>query len=92
VSIDKLKSATPRQPVVLPTVDQSFLFWPVADPNAPLPAWFECARGGAVAWYESPAEPIGVERLVPFAFTSFAHGYPTTILYRVPAGCPVNRP
>ena len=90
--IDKLKSATPRQPVVVPTVDQSFLLWPVADPNAPFPAWFECARANVVARYESPAEPIGIERLVTFAFTPFAHGYPTTILYRVPAGCPVNRP
>jgi hypothetical protein len=90
--IDKLKSATPRQPVVAATVDQSFLLWPVADPNAPFPAWFECARASVVARYESSAEPIGIERLVTFAFTPFAHGYPTTILYRVPAGCPVNRP
>jgi hypothetical protein len=86
--IDKLRSAPPRQPTVLPTVDQSFLLWPVADPNAPFPPWFNCAKPHVVARYESSAEPIGIERLVPFAFTPFAHGYPATILYRVPAGCP----
>jgi 4-amino-4-deoxy-L-arabinose transferase-like glycosyltransferase len=90
LAIEKLKSAPPRQPTVFPSLDPAFLLWPVADPNAPFPSWFDCARAHVVATYESPAEAIGIERLLTFAFTPFAHGYPETILYGVPAGCPVN--
>ena len=61
---------------------------PIGDPNAPFPAWFECARPHAAATYEASAEPVGIERVAPFAFVPYLHGYPATTLYRVPPGCP----
>jgi 4-amino-4-deoxy-L-arabinose transferase-like glycosyltransferase len=70
----------------------SFLLWPVADPNAPFPRWYECAKPHVVATYETSSEAIGIERLAPLTFVPYVHGYPATILYRVPADCPVHRP
>jgi hypothetical protein len=88
--LEQLKSVRPRRQTVLPQVANSFLLWPVGDQNAPFPAWFDCAKANIVARYEAPADAIGIERIVPFAFLPYLHGYPTTMLYRVPAGCPLT--
>ena len=88
--LGQLKSESPRRQTVLPRVENSFLLWPVGDQNAPFPAWFNCAKANIVATYEATAEPIGIERLLPFAFLPYLHGYPATILYRVPPGCPLT--
>jgi hypothetical protein len=88
--IEQFKTDSPRQQTVLPAVANSFLIWPVGDQSVTFPAWFNCAKDHPVATFENSAQPIGIEHLVPFAFTSFQHGYPTTVLYRVPPGCPVT--
>jgi hypothetical protein len=88
--VDQMKNAEPRKQTVLPVVENSFLLWPVGDPGVTFPGWFNCAKDHVVARFESTAEPSGVERLLPFAFSSYLHGYPTTILYRVPPGCPIT--
>ncbi len=73
----------------VPAGKQAFLIWPVGDPNAPFPPWFDCAKPDVVAAFESSDEPIGIERTFSFAFFPYLHGYPKTILYRVPPGCPL---
>jgi hypothetical protein len=80
---------TPAQSSRTSASDESrFLLWPVADPNSIYPPWFECARPHVVATYEGFSEAVGIERGLSFAFFPYLHGYPTTILYRVPPGCP----
>ena len=88
--LDRLKNAEPRRQTVLPQVANSFLLWPVGDPSVLFPPWFDCARDHVVARFEANTKPIGIERMAPFAFSPYLHGYPTTTLYRVPPGCPMT--
>jgi hypothetical protein len=73
-----------------PDAEPRFLLWPVADPNSVFPPWFECARLHVVATYTGFPEAIGIERWLPFVFVPYLHGYPTTVLYQVPPGCPTR--
>jgi 4-amino-4-deoxy-L-arabinose transferase-like glycosyltransferase len=90
--LDLLKIDRARRQTALMPAEPSFLLWPVADPNAPFPSWYQCAKPYAIATYETSSEAIGIERLAPLTFLPYLHGYPTTILYRVPADCPVHGP
>ena len=74
-----------------PPPARAFLLWPVDNSNAPFPDWFNCARSNVVATFGADTRPVGIERRLPGLFQSYRHGYPPTVLYGVPEGCPTPR-
>jgi len=66
--------------------DRRFLLWPVKGLPGPVPASFACATPHVVARFSiSDAQATGVERIG--GFIPALHGYPDTVLYRLPADC-----
>jgi hypothetical protein len=88
--LNQLKVRLPP-PVPEPPISRAFLLWPVGNPNAPFPEWFNCARPHVVSTFEANVQPVGIERYLPGLFQSYRHGYPPTVLYDVPEGCPTSR-
>jgi hypothetical protein len=78
-------------PAVEPPPARAFLLWPLDNPNAPFPEWFNCARPNVVATFDADTRPVAVERTLPGLFQPYRHGYPPTVLYGVPDGCPTPR-
>ncbi|HEY1910577.1 MAG TPA: glycosyltransferase family 39 protein [Vicinamibacterales bacterium] len=79
-------------PAAEPQRSPAFLLWPVDNPNAPFPEWFNCARSNEITKFDADVQAVGIERWLPGLFQSYRHGYPPTVLYRVPEGCPTARP
>ena len=66
--------------------DRRFLLWPVNGLPGAVPDTFACATNNVVARFsESETEVTGVERLG--GFIASLHGYPDTVLYKLPANC-----
>lgn len=79
----------PRPPQVEPRAER-FVLWPTALDGLPTSRLLSCAQAHPVAAFERPVEQGGVEKLVPFAFTLNAHGYPPTALYQLTDDCLVS--
>jgi 4-amino-4-deoxy-L-arabinose transferase-like glycosyltransferase len=66
--------------------DKRFLLWPVDGQPGPVPPSFACAVPQIVGRFRmSDARPTGIEHLG--GFISALHGYPDSMLYRLPADC-----
>ena len=44
-----------------------------------------------ISTFDAEIQPVGIERRLPGLFQSYRHGYPPTVLYSVPEGCPTAR-
>jgi hypothetical protein len=71
-----------------------FLLWPASGPMGLVPDPFTCAAPHVVATFSTVSRPVvGIERLGIFdPGMQGLHGYPDTVLYAVPPGCPTDRP
>lgn len=70
-----------------PQVQADFLIWP-DDPHFPLPDRFACVRPFVEARYDPPEEHSMLDRMPTMGGFAYLRRYPSTILYRVPSGCP----
>lgn len=74
--------------IPVPPSPERFLLWETGDD---LPAGYACAAGDRLATYEAPGPdsrwPLWVLRR---AASHPDPGYPSAVLYRLPAGCPVG--
>jgi len=77
-----------------PSGPRRFLLWPASGPMGPVPGAFTCAVPHVVATFSTASRAVvGVERLGIFdQGMQGLHGYPNTVLYEVPPGCPTDRP
>jgi 4-amino-4-deoxy-L-arabinose transferase-like glycosyltransferase len=70
----------------LALADKRFLLWPINGEPGPVPPSFACATPHVVARFSiTDAGPTGVEQLG--GFISALHGYPDSMLYRLPEDC-----
>jgi hypothetical protein len=66
--------------------DKRFLLWPVDGLPGPVPPSFACAVPQIVGRFRmSDAGPTGIEHVG--GFVPALHGYPDSMLYRLPADC-----
>ena len=67
-----------------------FMIWPRDRSAYPLVGRYACAVGHEIAVYQAPPDDL---RLIgPLAWKAGVPGYPDSVLYRLPPGCPAARP
>jgi hypothetical protein len=76
------ESVRPNRHIAVPVPRERFFIWPG---DNDLPPAYRCVAGHVVATFEPP--PNALNRLGPFGGVA-DDGYPPTVLYRLPRGCP----